>query len=218
MSVIAPLESAPRNNSHLLTFVIAMSLSAGCAIALRIVTNNPLGLSIGALGLLSLITPPLALAVSRQLDRAMLAGAVALPMIVVLLTNALQVIPIILIFTLSLVAIAHALIVVRLPIAIASTITTLLALAWLTWPIWLASHISDQWIARLVAPHPIFAINGILPDAGVWTQQPIMYRLTTLGQDVPYAFPSIWPTLLLHCAIALLLLLPFSGRLRAGKR
>ena len=55
-------------------------------------------------------------------------------------------------------------------------------------------------MSRVVAIHPLFAINGVLVNLGAWSHLPIAYReLTTLGQDVPYTLPaSVWPMVLVH--------------------
>jgi hypothetical protein len=93
-------------------------------------------------------------------------------------------------------------------------IVTVLALAWLTWPVWLGPHVSAAAVAWLAPAHPLLAINHVLLDLGVWTQQRLMYRLTTLGQDVPYTLPrSIWPCVALHALIGLTALWPA----RAGR-
>jgi hypothetical protein len=84
-------------------------------------------------------------------------------------------------------------------------IVFILAIAWLTWPVWLASALVHENAASivswLVVAHPLFAINGLTFERlGIWTQQPLMYgRLTTLGQDVFYELPrSIWPCVISH--------------------
>jgi hypothetical protein len=86
----------------------------------------------------------------------------------------------------------------------ASAITTFVALAWLAWPIWLSPIAGPRTVAILGPVHPLFALNKVLTDLGFWTQQPLMYDLTTLGQDVPHALPqSILPCVLLHALMAL---------------
>ena len=46
-------------------------------------------------------------------------------------------------------------------------------------------------------------MNGVLaPDMGIWTEQPVAYRLIALGQDVSYTLPrSIWPSVSAHAAL-----------------
>ena len=88
------------------------------------------------------------------------------------------------------------------PLASAA-ITTIVSLAWLTWPIWTSPWLTAGIASWLTPVHPPLAINHVLLDLGVWTQQPWMYRHTALGQDVAYALPqSIWPCVLVHSAMA----------------
>ena len=76
----------------------------------------------------------------------------------------------------------------------ASALATLLALAWLAWPIWLSGWVDRppvvHAIAWLVPAHPLLALNGLLVHLGVWGELPLMYQLTSLGQDVPYSLPG----------------------------
>ena len=77
---------------------------------------------------------------------------------------------------------------------IAAACVVLLAMCWLTWPIWLSAWIDHPAVVRaingLVAVHPLLAINGLLVHLGVWGEWPMMYKLTSLGQDVPYSLPA----------------------------
>jgi hypothetical protein len=84
---------------------------------------------------------------------------------------------------------------IRLNALLASAITTIAAMAWLTWPVWLVPNLSathiDQIVAALVRFHPLFAVNGVLMNLGAWSHWTIAYReLTTLGQDIPYSLPQ----------------------------
>jgi hypothetical protein len=90
-----------------------------------------------------------------------------------------------------------------------ATIVTLIALTWLTWPVWMPTTLSSTAAAWLAPAHPLLAINHVMIDLGVWTQQRLMYRITTLGQDVPYTLPrSIGPCVLVHALIGLTATLP----------
>lgn len=88
---------------------------------------------------------------------------------------------------------------------LASAITVLLALSWLTAPIWLARSMPahPQWTGQLVRVHPLLAMNSVTRDFGFWNERPIAYQyLLTLGQDVPGSIPeSIWASVLLHLLI-----------------
>ena len=95
----------------------------------------------------------------------------------------------------------------------AAAFAVILGFAWLTWPIWispwLGGPVSSTLVAWLAPAHPLFAINRVFIEQGVWTQQALMYRLTSLGQDVPLALPpSVWPCVLVHAIMGVMLGLP----------
>src|SRR4051812_41394848 len=111
----------------------------------------------------------------------------------------------------TLLGIVAALLRLRISPLAASAITVVLMTAWLTWPVWLSPYLTglhaDAIVARLVAIHPLFAVNGVIAPQSPWSHWPIAYReLTTLGQDVAYEMPtSIWPTALFHAGLGALL-------------
>ncbi|MBC8107697.1 MAG: hypothetical protein H7Z14_13985 [Anaerolineae bacterium] len=189
---------------------VAFALSLAGALASYVAAGATLGLLIGSVAFIALITPPMALAVSQRSERGFIAIASVLGNAVVWMfsfpiVDALRCGLILLAFALALVALTHGFRSARIRRSIAPALTTILALAWLSFPIWLRSDRS----ADLVAYHPIFAMNGVVKSIGIWTQQPILYRLTTLGQDVSYELPtSIWLCVIAYGVIALLLLIP----------
>jgi len=79
-----------------------------------------------------------------------------------------------------------------------------IALAFFTWPIWLAAHISSAMAGRLAAVHPGLVANGLLTATFPWFEQPVAYRqLTVLNQSVPCTLPTSWIACsLVHGAIA----------------
>jgi hypothetical protein len=80
------------------------------------------------------------------------------------------------------------------------SLTIAFALAWLSWPIWLSPHVSNvNWLVTL---HPLLAINSLLQDLGIWSQQPLAYQLTALGQDVEYTLPSPRFSIAFHAIVA----------------
>ena len=84
-------------------------------------------------------------------------------------------------------------------------LVTLVAVAWLLWPVWLAPQLSrvPGWMTSL---HPIFAVNAAALGRGVWAEQANVYPLTPLGQDVAYALPaSPWPAAAAHAGAATVL-------------
>jgi hypothetical protein len=89
------------------------------------------------------------------------------------------------------------------PVA-ASAIVTIAILAWLTWPIWLSPSLAGSQLRWSVMFQPIFAINHILSNLGIWTEQQVAYNLTSLGQDVQYQLPtSVWPIIGLQFGLAI---------------
>jgi len=83
-----------------------------------------------------------------------------------------------------------------LPAPAASALTVALAMAWLTWPAWLAAWLGGPHrqtvAAALVAGHPLFAMNGALSNVlpTPWLQHGLAYRHTNLGDDIPYRLPA----------------------------
>ena len=113
---------------------------------------------------------------------------------------------------------AYAMALTSLTRATAAWFATLAGVAWLTWPVWTSPFLTIALVRVLTPAHPLMAINGALENYGFWLEQPLMYRYSSLGQDVPYLPPqSIWPCLIVHGAIALLLLVP-RGWLQARGR
>lgn len=101
----------------------------------------------------------------------------------------------------------------RLPAVGAAAMTTLLAMAWLTWPAWLSPWLSgpdrERTAAALVAAHPLFTINGAMREQfpTPWLQHGLAYRHTNLGDDIPYRLPaSIAACTGVHAGIAATLL------------
>jgi hypothetical protein len=209
---------------HNARFSFAAPLAAcGLAIVSALIcyfaAGAPLGLFFAGVASAAILLPYLCLINERLSQRVLIAGAfVAGNAIVWLLAigsiTILQWLACSLVlagFALALLGMLSILIkLIRSPIAAAAIVVTL-ALAWLTWPIWLSPHLhgadSENFVSWLVWLHPLFAINGALPNLGTWTHQPIMYHLTNLGQDVPYTLPqSVWPCVALHGLIGTALL------------
>jgi hypothetical protein len=163
----------------------------------------------------AILVPPLALAPLRKFDSVVAVGTIVDTIGCIWLAAVvrhalsfpqwLQCYLVLLAFVAALWALTIALERMKLDRVFASALTIVVALLWLTWPIWLAPELNESLVSWLVPAHPIMALNGICFEAlGVWSQQPVAYRLTSLGQDVPYALPhSIVPMILVHAAIAI---------------
>jgi hypothetical protein len=62
----------------------------------------------------------------------------------------------------------------------------IVTLAWLLWPVWLMT--APPLLLRF---HPLLLVNSaVSADLSVWTEEPVPYKLSQLGQDVPYALPE----------------------------
>ena len=81
----------------------------------------------------------------------------------------------------------------------------LVATSWLTLPLWLPFQSLSARVGQgLIAIHPVFAMNTAVRPLGAWTEQPIPYQWTRLGQDFPYALPlCVWPMVALHTLIGM---------------
>lgn len=93
----------------------------------------------------------------------------------------------------------------------ANTVITAVAIAWLTWPVWLSTALPGrlEMVGWLVWAHPLFSINSAVLELGAWSVEPLAYHLTNLGQDVSYQMPeTIWPAILLNIMFASLHLIP----------
>lgn len=110
--------------------------------------------------------------------------------------------------------------------AIPGAVVLVLSAAWMSLPVWMSPHFSEPWgewvIDHLLAYQPLIALNGAFAPLGDWSHQPLAYTwLTSLGQDVPFAFPpNAWRCVAGHLAIGLLALLGniLCDRARGGVR
>jgi hypothetical protein len=121
-------------------------------------------------------------------------------------------------FLFALCGFASALTELRIAPPIAATCTVIVAMAWLTWPVWLSSWLTQGLVDWLVPAHPLLTMNGVLQHLGSWDRAPIAYRqLTILNQDIPYHLPrGILPAVAVHGALGLGLLRPRPGRRAAS--
>ncbi len=72
------------------------------------------------------------------------------------------------------------------------------AAVWLSWPVW--AETAPPLLVRL---QPVMAINGVVSDdLGIWTEQPVVYPWTELGQDLSYRLPrSPWACVAMHLGV-----------------
>jgi hypothetical protein len=211
-------------NALLRTALPPLLLSLLAGVACYVATGPNAGLFFGAVVMVALITPPL---VTAHVDRARQAltvaavvDGVAAACLFAVSDPAISLLDFIRAYVLlaawgaALWGISDLLRRVGVAPVFASAITVALALAWLAWPMWLSPRLAghDTVVAWLVAPHPLFGLDGALRHLGPpWTERHLMYtRLSVLNQDVFYSLPAgALRATLVHGAVALACLVPW---------
>ena len=185
------------------------------------VIGRNLGLFFSGLVLASLLTPLLIVSQEALPRRLSIVGGIVIAIAIVWLgcvfndTITLwewsRASLLLLVFAFAIGAVAALLVRIRIPPAV----VVILALAWLSWPVWLAPALrsrasAERTVAMLVAANPTFAIQGALFKSFnvPWAQYRIAYRLTNIGDDIPYQMPtSILRCVVVHATMAIIALL-----------
>jgi len=197
--------------SLIATMVVCFLFGIVAGVASYLAAGASLGLLFGPVLLATLFTPPLVLA--RSLSGGILEWlAIVVGVCAVwILTGGLLVREwaactlVLAAYLLALAGVAILLARWRVSPVLASAITVVLGLAWLTWPIWLIRALSgsggEKLVGWLAAAHPLLAINGVVLNRfDEWDRYRLAYQqLTTLNQDVFYHLPrSVIPAIALH--------------------
>ncbi|MDW8261387.1 MAG: hypothetical protein RMJ35_02570 [Phycisphaerales bacterium] len=171
--------------------------------ALWLVAKDTLGLWLGGLAIVALLLPPLSATERGWVGRVIAGGVVAdCVMVLWLLSAGWSEVTIGQWFHCSVVLYAFAIcglgliLMLReagIPGELTAAVTVLALLGWLTAPVWPAGWVDPPVAGVLSRFHPLLAINGQIPQLGIWLEQPIVYRVAVLGQDVPYSLPGdVW--------------------------
>lgn len=205
-------------NRVFLKLLPPLLISTICAVASYAALGPTLAAFLAGLIIITLLAPALTLAEESRLHRALSFAAVITPIAIMWAfpvfqtiiqpTEWLLCVLVLSAYAAALVGLATLLEQLKLgPIAACAIVTTL-GLAWLSWPVWLAPWLTgpkaEQSVARLVSTHPLFAISSALarPFPTPWAVYDIAYRLTNIGDDIPYELPAtILKCLLLHLFI-----------------
>jgi hypothetical protein len=179
-------------------FVLSLVVTIACYIA----AGSGLGLYLGGLSLGIALAPPLVLAYRKRIEQliaiASIVDGVGFVWLVAMfrsdVTFAQWLAAYVLLAACVVATMGVAVALERMVGTVSAAAVTITAmLAWLAWPIWLSAWIDSPTVVRaidwLVPIHPLLAMNGLFQNLGIWGEWPIMYQLTSLGQDLPYTFP-----------------------------
>lgn len=216
-----PLPRLSRRALHLLpALLIPLLLSSPAAYACWWAAGASLGFFFGGIAFAALLAPALVAGESTQPARLLaIAGllhGLALPWLAVVFTTDttftqwLACYILLAAFLLALTGLTLALQRIRFSAVAAAAMTTTLAVAWLAWPIWLAAALhgsaAQHFVNVAVPVHPLFAANAAVSNLGLWTEQSLIYRLSSMNQDVTVNLPeAIWGCVILHAVIGIVL-------------
>jgi hypothetical protein len=176
-------------------------LSVVAAIGITWASAGTLGVFIGSLLAVTVLVPPMVLAVRGWRGRVVTVMlSVAPPAVAWLLTAQrtgttvgewVASTGVLLAYALALGGIAAGVRLTRMSDVVSAALTVILGLVWLTWPIWLSptwdGEASAAGVNRLVAVHPALSVS--LGHLGHWAEQSLAYHLTDLNQNVSYHPP-----------------------------
>ena len=184
--------------------------AAGCYLS----AGASLGVFLGGVIMVTLLTPPLVLAEEGWRTRLIVLAAILLPVwgVWLMTTVKSQVYVrewmacsiVLTAYSAALAGSAVGLRLTRLPAVGCAATAIVLGLAWLTWPIYMSQSwegtSSTDVVSLFARFNPALVINGqVFRAMGLWTEQSIAYRLTDLSQNVPYQLPqAIWVCGLFH--------------------
>ncbi len=212
--LVQPLAQQHRLRWHVGTVALAVAASSGLACAI----GAGLGLFLGDLVLCALLAP-YAAALWDDPRHGLIASACVIHGIAatwlvaawvdqgITVREWLGAYAMLLSFGLAMATLVSALRRAGIHAASSAGLAVLMAILWLTVPVWLFPHLQSPgllpWMQRLISIHPVFAINSEI-KLTIWSEMPIAYTLTNLNQDVPYSLPaSPLAAVLAHGAIAL---------------
>ena len=183
----------------------------------RAAAGVSLGLFFGGVAFATLLVPPLVVGEASPRLRLLAPAAVSLGVSLVWLTGLGELLTMaqwlgcvlaLVAYGYSLCGACELLTAFRVNAAVAGAAVIVIALLWLTWPVWLSHALlgpsGDALAAWLVPAHPLFAINGMLVHFDTWDRHTLAYgQLTVLNQDVFYALPTgVFWSVLAHGLVA----------------
>jgi len=216
--LIAPPPARPGAGYAIALLSFDFLLALGCTLLCRAETGATLGFLFAPVFLATIFTPPLALVHQKTWLRIAAWLAISIGVSIGWLafdglraSESFRCILVMAAYLLALAGLASLLNTFRITELLASATITILALLWLTWPVWLsrglASPHGDALVAWLSPAHPLLAINGVVRARfDSWDRYQMAYQqLTTLNQDVLYSLPkSVTAAVWLHASIGVM--------------
>jgi hypothetical protein len=205
-SIPNPLHGVgPKMQKHWPALMVPLILSLTAGMLCNRAAGPTLGLFLGGIFAAALLIAPLVAAESTWFARLLVVLAVAHGITAVWFYVALQhhlsfgacfsCYLVLLALCLALGAMSWMLRRFGLGISGTASLVTVIAIAWLLWPIWLSPILAGphgDTIVKLPIPiHPIIAANAMLREQlGYWAEQAIAYHYTSLSDDVNYSLPT----------------------------
>lgn len=195
-----------------------MVLTALCVVALYLVAGASLGLWLGSVAIAGAVVPAMALRFDDRRRQAVSTAGVVLVIATCWACGSAEVgarslancCAVLVGFSGTVWGVSRVLRWMGIGAVPAIGVVTVLGFGWLTGVIWLVPLLGGRGVGLLSELHPLLVMNSQLTPLGIWLEHPVIYRLTTLGQDVPYALPgSCWPAVVLHGGVGVIgVLLP----------
>lgn len=215
--LIAPPPAPPRRAHAIAHLSFDFLFALGCTLLCRAATGATLGFLFAPVFLATIFTPALVLAHRKTLLHIAAWFAISIGVSVGWLAfdglrsaETFRCIFVLTAYLLALAGLASLLTQLRITGTLASAIVTILALLWLTWPVWLSRALlsphGDTLVAWLSPAHPLLAINGVVRARfDSWDRYQMAYQqLTVLNQDLLYSLPrNVMACACLHAAVGI---------------
>jgi len=212
------MKKAPPIFAALVSLPIAFAAAGACWWA----AGPSLGLFFGGIAFAAVLTPALVCGESTCLGRFLAAAGIWLGIGVVWLAAVFttdttlgqwtECAALLAAFILAMAGLCVVLMRLRFSPVAAAAVVTVLSLAWLTWPVWLAPALHGSAgqgiVSWLVPAHPLFAANAAVSNLGIWSEQTLIYRWSNMNQDLIFSLPrTVWPAVGLHAGIGIVFVL-----------
>jgi len=154
-------------------FLLSLVVGGVC----YLIAGNSLDLFIGGVFFAALLAPPLSAIAGRSLGGILaitlgIGGSWFMPVHAEMVTVWQWAICVTVLLSFAALLMAGVQLLMRfgLSAVTASAVTTIGALCWLSWPVWLSASLVGSRLHWSVVFHPLFAINHVVAGLGIWTR------------------------------------------------